>query len=349
MLRLGSTGAAVAEVCARLAHLGLLDDNSGTAVATNIYDEHVVDAVRAFQQERGITVDGFVGPETFRRLDEARWQLGDRVLSFTAGHLMVGDDVTELQRRLNQLGFNAGRPDGIFGPAVDLALREFQRGVGVSADGTCALDTLRAFERLSRSIVGGDAGALREHASLASLRTGIADKVIVIDPGESVHPELTYAICVRIEGRLAALGTQVLLTRPESPVERKTQSMHAEFANNMDAHIVISLHLDHVESVKPNGISVYYFGSPNGGNHSTGGRILAELINEELTSRTDRKDCLIHPRTWDLLRFTQMPTVRIELGYMSNVGDAKRLTSEAFHDAVAEGVVAALTKFCSPR
>ena len=48
MLRLGSTGAAVAEVCARLAHLGLLDDNSGTAVATNIYDEHVVDAVRAF-------------------------------------------------------------------------------------------------------------------------------------------------------------------------------------------------------------------------------------------------------------------------------------------------------------
>jgi N-acetylmuramoyl-L-alanine amidase len=132
-------------------------------------------------------------------------------------------------------------------------------------------------------------------------------------------------------------------------VERKTQATHAEFANKMDANIVISLHLDHVESVKPNGISVYYFGSHNGGNHSTGGRILAELINEELTSRTDRKDCLIHPRTWDLLRFTQMPTVRIELGYMSNVGDAKRLTSEAFHDAVAEGVVAALTKFCSPR
>jgi len=41
--------------------------------------------------------------------------------------------------------------------------------------------------------------------------------------------------------------------------------------------------------------------------------------------------------------------VRIELGYMSNAGDAKRLTSEAFHDAVAEGVVAALTRFCSPR
>ncbi|MFY9208431.1 MAG: N-acetylmuramoyl-L-alanine amidase [Candidatus Nanopelagicales bacterium] len=349
MLRLGSTGAAVAEVRARLAHLGLLVNTNETAVAIDIYDEQVAVAVRTFQQERGITVDGLVGAETFRRLDEARWQLGDRVLSFTPGHLMVGDDVTELQRRLNQLGFNSGRPDGIFGSATDLALREFQRGVGVSSDGTCALDTLRAFERLSRSIVGGDSGALREHASLASLRTGIADKVIVIDPGESVHPELTYAICLRVEGRLAALGTQVLLTRPEIPSEVKTQSTHAEFANRMDADIVISLHLDQVESPKPNGISVYYFGSPSGGNHSPGGRILAGFINEELISRTDRKDCRIHPRTWDLLRFTRMPTVRIELGYMSNAGDAKRLTSEAFHDAVAEGVVAALTRFCSPR
>ncbi len=349
MLRLGSTGAAVAEVRARLAHLGLLDNQSENAAAQDVFDDEVAIAVRTFQQERGITVDGLVGPETFRRLDEARWQLGDRVLSFAPGHLMVGDDVTELQRRLNQLGFNAGRPDGIFGSGTDLALREFQRGVGVSADGICAQETLRAFERLSRSIIGGDSGALREHASLASLRTGIADKVIVIDPGESVHPKLTYAICARIEGRLAALGTQVLLTRPEIPVVHKTQSAHADFANKMDADIVISLHLDQVESPKPNGISVYYFGSPNGGIHSPGGRILAGLINEELISRTDRKDCLIHARTWDLLRFTRMPTVRIELGYMSNVGDAKRLTSEAFHDAVAEGVVAALTTFCSPR
>lgn len=349
MLRLGSTGAAVAEVRARLAHLGLLDNTSDNADAIDVYDEKVAIAIRTFQQERGITVDGLVGPETFRRLEEARWQLGDRVLSFTPGHLMVGDDVTELQRRLNQLGFNAGRPDGIFGPGTDVALREFQRGVGVSVDGICALDTLRAFERLSRSIIGGDSGALREHASLASLRTGIVDKVIVIDPGENVHPELTYAICARIEGRLAALGTQVLLTRPEIPVVQKTQSTLADFANSMDADIVISLHLDEVDSPKPNGISVYYFGLPNAGVHSPGGRILAGLINEELISRTDRKDCQIHARTWDLLRFTKMPTVRIELGYMSNVGDAKRLTSEAFHDAVAEGVVAALTTFCSPR
>ena len=69
MLRLGSTGAAVAEVRARLAHLGLLDNTSDSADAVDVYDENVAIAIRTFQQERGITVDGLVGPETFRRLE----------------------------------------------------------------------------------------------------------------------------------------------------------------------------------------------------------------------------------------------------------------------------------------
>lgn len=347
MLRLGSTGAAVAEVRARLAHLGLL--NNSVFETVNVYDDNVDHAVRVFQQERGITVDGIVGPETFRRLDEARWQLGDRVLSFTAGHLMIGDDVTELQRKLNELGFNAGRPDGIFGPATDAALREFQRGVGVSADGVCGLETLRSFDRLSRSVIGGDSGALREQAHISSLQTGIADKVVVLDPGDLLYPELTHAIATRLEGRLAALGTQVILTRPATPITPGTPAQRAAFANDVTADLVVSLHVDQSDSPKPNGIAVFYFGNPSGGNHSIAGKQLAELISDELIKRTDRKDCRTHPRTWDLLRLTTMPAVRVDLGYMSNVDDSKRLSSDAFHDAIAQGIASAITAFCAPR
>ncbi|MGA1145490.1 MAG: peptidoglycan-binding protein, partial [Candidatus Nanopelagicales bacterium] len=86
MLRLGSSGAPVAEVRARLAHLGLCNDlPSGVELDAVVFDDELDHAVRTFQQERGITVDGIVGPDTFRRLDEARWQLGDRVLSFVPG------------------------------------------------------------------------------------------------------------------------------------------------------------------------------------------------------------------------------------------------------------------------
>lgn len=350
LLRLGSTGAAVAEVRARLAHLGLCNDlASGDP---DLFDDDLDRAVRSFQQERGITVDGIVGPHTFRRLEEARWQLGDRVLSYIPVHLMAGDDVAELQRRLNQLGFASGREDGLFGVQTDAALREFQRGVGVTPDGTCGPDTFRAFDRLVRTISGGSAATLREQVTLAELQTGVADKVVVLDPGDSVDAELCYAIAVRVEGRLAALGTQVLLTRPASAdpgAGFPDDPARAQFANDVGADLVVSLHVDRAASPRPNGLVTFYFGDPRGGRHSTSGRVLAQCVQEELAARTDLLDCYTHPRTWDLLRLTRMPTVRVELGYVSHEADARRLASPAFQDAVAEGLAAALTRFCAPR
>ena len=353
MLRLGSSGAPVAEVRARLAHLGLCNEPPvGVDLDDVVFDEELDRAVRTFQQERGITVDGIVGPDTFRRLDEARWQLGDRVLSFIPGHMMVGDDVTQLQRRLIELGFNPGRPDGIFGPDTDAALREFQLGVGVNADGTCGPDTFRAFDRLIRTVSGGDAAELREHMQLARLQTGVADKVIVIDPGSTVDAQVCHAIAARVEGRLAALGTQVLLTRPDhgptATLANSDDADRAAFANTVGADLALSIHVDRSDSPLPNGIATFYYGHARGGVHSHAGKVLAEHVQHELITRTDRLDCGTHPRTWDLLRLTRMPAVRVELGYVSKPQDAQRLASTAFHDAIAEGLAAAVTAVCSP-
>ena len=347
-MRHGDTGAAVAEVRARLAHLGLCSDLGSGDPA--FFDDELDHAVRSFQQERGITVDGVVGPQTFRRLEEARWQLGDRVLTYIPGHFMTGDDVTELQRRLNQLGFATGRQDGMFGPQTDAALREFQTGVGVTADGTCGPDTFRAFDRLVRTVTGGSATTLREHVTLIGLQTGVADKVVVIDPGTAAGADLCHAIAVRIEGRLAALGTQVLLTRPGRAASRVPDDQaRAQFANEVGADLVLSLNVDEVTSPLPNGLVTFYYGDPRGGIHSPAGRILADLVQNEVQARTDLLDCRTHPRSWDLLRLTRMPAVRVELGYLSNPSDARRLHSTAFQDTVAEGLAAAVTRFCAPR
>jgi membrane-bound lytic murein transglycosylase B len=44
-------------------------------------------------------------------------------------------DVTALQRQLNELGFEAGEPDGVLGPATREALSRFQQANGMTADG----------------------------------------------------------------------------------------------------------------------------------------------------------------------------------------------------------------------
>ncbi len=355
---LGASGPAVAEVRARLFRVGLLPDPHGDA-----FDEPVRAAVRQFQQDRRLLVDGVVGPETFRRLEEARWRVGERLLQFTPGHLLRGDDVGVLQVRLNELGFDAGRNDGIFGPATDRAVRELQRGTGEESDGIVGPSTLRALERLQRSVRGDGGRRLREQEVRHRLRSGVADKVVVLvavgaadsvdTPVGSLSPiELSSDIVNRTEGRIAAIGTQVLLAPPvvaAAAVRSATAYDRdaADFANSTGAHLVVALSVEVDSSPKPQGVAGFYFGSDLG-SVSTLGNEAADLILDEICGRTDLVSLNTHPVTWPLLRLTRMPTVRVECGYVTNPGDASRLADPGFRDAIAEAVSAAIVGFFEP-
>jgi N-acetylmuramoyl-L-alanine amidase len=366
-IRRGDTGPAVAEIRDRLGRLGLLvgevpGHEHRVDPSHDCFDDSVDRAVRSFQQERGLTVDGVVGPQTFRRLEEARWSLGDRVLSYSPGHLVTGDDVHALQQRLSGLGFDLGRVDGVFGVATDSALREFQRSVGVDPDGTCGPSTFRAMARLARTMSGGGtASTLRELHALETLCSGVADKVVVIDPGHGglddglAHGGLTEAsvagdLATRVEGRLAAIGVQVLLTRsPDSEAANAPdEAERASFANATAADLVLSLHVDSVASATPAGCATFYYGDSVAGTGSSLGERFAEMVQDEICARTDLTDCRTHAKTWDLLRMTRMPAVRIECGYLSSPRDAGRLQDPAFRDAVAEGIAAAVVRFFAP-
>src|SRR3954447_16606680 len=73
-IRRGDSGPAVAEIRSILVGLELLDTPS------DVFDDATDTAIRAFQQSRGIGVDGLVGDETWGALDAARWRLGARTL-----------------------------------------------------------------------------------------------------------------------------------------------------------------------------------------------------------------------------------------------------------------------------
>ena len=353
-LRLGDCGPEIADLRARLSRLGLLLD----ADASDAFDAEVQLAVRQFQQERGLSVDGIVGPSTQRQLEDAHWQLGDRTLSFTPGHLMRGDDVATLQRRLTSLGFNVGRVDGIFGKQTDNALREFQRGVAVSVDGTAGVETFKALDRLGRSVVGGQPERLRQHVLLDALRTGISDKVIVIDPAQGidnpgnangllVEAELVADLAVRIEGRLSALGTTVILTRPAQGVSL-TDIERAALANNTEADLFVSLHIDSCTNSNANGVACFHFGVAPDAGWSHSGERAARRVQKAVLRSTPLADCRVQPKTWELLRLTKMPAVWIEAGYLSNGADAALWSDETFIDQLAEAIAEGIVAFFTP-
>ncbi|MCX9192023.1 N-acetylmuramoyl-L-alanine amidase [Carbonactinospora thermoautotrophica] len=359
--RLGDTGAAVAEIRAKLATLGLLPADEATmgsaAMADAVFDAQVDQAVRCFQQQRALTVDGVVGPQTYRALDEARWKLGDRILQYSVSHLMSGDDVAQLQRRLLDMGFDCGRVDGIFGKDTERALREFQHNVGLAPDGQCGPRTLKALSRLSRTVVGGEPYAMRESEMIHQAGPSLHGKTVVIDPGHGggdrgvvanglEEAAVVWDLANRVEGRLAATGVQAYLTRG---VEGELDEVaRAHFANATGADLVISLHVDRHRNPVANGVAAYYYGNDRFGHHSAVGEKFAGLVQREIVARTGMLDCLTHERTWDLLRRTRMPAVRIELGYLTNPGDAARLADPGFRDTVAEAIVVAVQRLYLP-
>jgi peptidoglycan hydrolase-like protein with peptidoglycan-binding domain len=92
-------------------------------------------AVRAFQQEKNLAVDGDVGPKTWAAL----------IVTVRSGSR--GDAVRGVQEEFQ---FRAGEPgqglqvDGIFGPKTDAAVKGFQQALSLSADGIVGPKTWQA-------------------------------------------------------------------------------------------------------------------------------------------------------------------------------------------------------------
>ena len=159
-LQAGSRGEAVLDLQLRLGALNHRcdpDDPGEFGAGTEA-------AVRRFQAERGLRVDGVVGRHTWASLVESGFTLGDRLLYFRQP-LLRGDDVADLQRRLNALGFDARRVDGMFGPDTQRALLQFQRSTGLVPDGICGSDSVDALARVG-GFADGSVAAARERDAM---------------------------------------------------------------------------------------------------------------------------------------------------------------------------------------
>ena len=363
LLHVGDSSSRVAEVRLSLARLGLLDGYEGEIDSTRrftesemLFDDTLAEALKAFQQSRGILPSGSIDDLTLRELREASYTLGARVLSYQPGQEMVGDDVGQLQTQLHELGFYSNRIDGRFGPATYEALMNYQLNSGLEDDGVCGPDTLHALSLLGRRITGGSAQAIRERETVRQAGPNLAGKRVVIDPdlggsdkglvvegpyGPITEEEILWDLAQRIEGRMVATGMETILSRPRG--DNPSNKHRADLANGFNADLLISLRLDSYPNEKANGVATFYFGSEHGSSSMTG-ETLSGYIQREIAARTDLQNCRNHARTWEMLRMTRMPSVELVAGYLTNPGDLAVLTNPAQRDAIAEAVVVAVKR-----
>ena len=249
-------------------------------------------AVKDFQRDRSIDIDGICGPQTWDQLVEAGHRLGSRLLYLQSPPLR-GDDVADLQRLLTSLGFPMSQIDGIHGQQTADALVDFQLNAGLVPDGVCGPITVDFLHRVGQRF--------GETADITRLQ----EKQRFLNAGSELHG---YKIVLAESGGLDAVVASLRRSLSDSGAEVLTThhpdwSSHAQQANMFDADFCIGV------EIRDEGSTVCHFL----GDHfeSPTGKQLGSAVAENLQSIVPGISS--QGMRLPLLRETRMPALLLRI------------------------------------
>jgi N-acetylmuramoyl-L-alanine amidase len=297
-LKRGQHGEPIRDLQRRLGAAGYSPDGA----EAGLFCASTEAALQKFQQARGLHASGVCDEQSWLAIIEAGWKLGDRLLVLTAPQLR-GDDVEDLQRALNHVGFDCGRSDGILGPATIRALVDFQHNCGIDADGICGRKTVHMLDVLRRQSGSGPGVAsvreiesVRRTTSLHSLRIVVGQFGGLSSIGRSVARSLRQR------------GATVMST------DEYDAAAQAAAANRFAATMYIGFEAQPYVCA-----DIAYFAVPSF--ESVGGRSLGAHLVRELDGVLPIPPTLRGMRL-PVLRETRMPAVLCSVGPVRDVVDA---------------------------
>jgi peptidoglycan hydrolase-like protein with peptidoglycan-binding domain len=137
VLRKGSTDPAVRDLQEALKALG-----HDPGPVDGVFGATTEAAVKAFQQAKGIAVDGIVGRVTWINVDEA--DQSEPVLKIGS----TGLPVRRAQKRMSLVGFEVGGVDGRYGTQTEAAVKQLQQQAGINVDGVVGPQTWSVIDAL---------------------------------------------------------------------------------------------------------------------------------------------------------------------------------------------------------
>lgn len=176
---------------------------------------------------------------------------------------------------------------------------------------------------------------------------GIAGKTIVVDAGHGgsdvgaigknglLEKDVTLKVALLLEDYLTEAGANVLMTRRKDVDVARPNATDAEelqarvdVANNNDADLFLSIHIDSFVSPDAHGTTVYIHDDAK----------LGKCLHDELMNRLDRNDRGVKFANFYVLRHTAMPASLVELMFISNPEEEKLLGQHDTHVQAARAL-----------
>jgi N-acetylmuramoyl-L-alanine amidase len=209
-------------------------------------------------------------------------------------------------------------------------------------------------------------------------------KIIVLDaghggsdPGKENHllglkeKTLSLDVVLRLRKILETLGWQVLLTRADdrelSPVKSVDLRRRSEIANTAHADLFLSVHFNSVEkdTERVTGVETFAM-TPQfmlstadekkdemtdiafpGNKHDNANLLFGEQLHRAMISGLRASDRGLKHQRWAVVRFLDCPGALVECAYLSNLTDARRVTSPEYRQKIAEALATGIQNYAT--
>jgi len=183
----------------------------------------------------------------------------------------------------------------------------------------------------------------------------LKDRIIVVDaghggsdPGASANglseKNVTLDVSKRVEEKLKRAGAKVLMTRSGDSYPSLTA--RTEYAKKNFAEVFVSIHINAGPS-SASGAETFYDSSTNP--NALESKLLATYIQNNLVKKADMKDRGVKDARFQVIRNNNVAAVLVELGFVTNSNDAKKLASDKYLEIYAESVYQGLVQYYSAK
>ena len=178
-------------------------------------------------------------------------------------------------------------------------------------------------------------------------------KVIILDAGHGGHDvgakvrtmqekKLALLTTLLTKKHLDQMGYKVILTRSRD-VYLSLQKRVA-VANNTNANVFVSIHYNASKNTDAKGVEVYYCNTEPAVKARASSH-LASVVLQNLVAMTDSISRGTKRAKFHVIRETQMPSILIEAGFITNQEERDQLKSRAYIEKIAQGVALGIDKY----
>ncbi len=210
-----------------------------------------------------------------------------------------------------------------------------------------------AYTESTRTGSGSSSGSSGTSSRGGESRTGsLQGRTIVVDPGHGGHDPgavgrsfnltekfVNLDTSLRLAGLLRDAGARVILTRSTDVFI--TLGQRAVTANNSGADIFVSVHANAHTNRSIGGTETYY----NTAFRPQDSRRLATLVQQELVGELGLRNIGVKTANFYVIRHTTMPSILVELAFLSNAREESLLNQASFRQRSANAIFRGINRY----